>query len=74
MIQIISIRISDNIRLYNDLSAAILKAIDDNQIEIQSNDIVLVTHKIVSKAEGRIVDLARVKPSTKAIRMANWRI
>jgi coenzyme F420-0:L-glutamate ligase/coenzyme F420-1:gamma-L-glutamate ligase len=70
LIQIISIRISDNIRLYNDLSAVILKAIDDNQIEIQSNDIVLVTHKIVSKAEGRIVDLARVKPSTKAIRMA----
>ncbi len=70
MIQIISIRISDNIRLYNDLSAVILKAIGDNQIEIQNNDIVVVTHKIVSKAEGRIVDLARVKPSTKAIRMA----
>lgn len=70
MIQIISIRISDNTRLYNDLSAVILKAIGDNQIEIQNNDIVVVTHKIVSKAEGRIVDLARVKPSTKAIRMA----
>ena len=70
MIQIISIRISNNIRLYNDLSAVILKAIDDNQIEIQNNDIVVVTHKIVSKAEGRIVDLAQVKPSRKAIRMA----
>jgi coenzyme F420-0:L-glutamate ligase/coenzyme F420-1:gamma-L-glutamate ligase len=70
LIQIISIRISDNTRLYNDLSAVILKAIGDNQIEIQNNDIVVVTHKIVSKAEGRIVDLARVKPSTKAIRMA----
>jgi coenzyme F420-0:L-glutamate ligase/coenzyme F420-1:gamma-L-glutamate ligase len=71
LIQIISVRISDNIRLYNDLSAVILKAIGDNQIEIQNNDIVVVTHKIVSKAEGRIVDLAQVKPSTKAIRMAN---
>jgi coenzyme F420-0:L-glutamate ligase / coenzyme F420-1:gamma-L-glutamate ligase len=70
LIQIISIKISDNTRLYNDLSAVILKAIGDNQIEIQNNDIVVVTHKIVSKAEGRIVDLARVKPSTKAIRMA----
>jgi coenzyme F420-0:L-glutamate ligase/coenzyme F420-1:gamma-L-glutamate ligase len=70
LIQIISIQISDNTRLYNDLSAAILEAIGDNQIEIQNNDILVVTHKIVSKAEGRTVDLARVKPSTKAIRMA----
>ncbi|HWS19721.1 MAG TPA: coenzyme F420-0:L-glutamate ligase [Nitrososphaera sp.] len=70
MIQIISIQISDNTRLYNDLSAAILEAIGDNQIEIQNNDILVVTHKIVSKAEGRTVDLARIKPSTKAIRMA----
>ena len=70
MIQITSIRISDDIRLYNDLSAVILEAIADNQIEIQNDDILVVTHKIVSKAEGRIVDLARIKPSTKAIRMA----
>jgi coenzyme F420-0:L-glutamate ligase / coenzyme F420-1:gamma-L-glutamate ligase len=48
----------------------ILEAIADNQIEIQNGDILVVTHKIVSKAEGRIVDLACIKPSTKAIRMA----
>ena len=70
MIQITSIRISDDIRLYNDLSAMIVEAIADSQIEIQNDDILVVTHKIVSKAEGRIVDLARIKPSTKAIRMA----
>jgi coenzyme F420-0:L-glutamate ligase/coenzyme F420-1:gamma-L-glutamate ligase len=70
LIQITSIRISDDIRLYNDLSAVILEAIADSQIEIQNGDILVVTHKIVSKAEGRIVDLARIKPSTKAIRMA----
>lgn len=70
MIQITSIRISDDIRLYNDLSAVILEAIADSQIEIQNDDILVVTHKIVSKAEGRIVDLAHIKPSTKAIRMA----
>jgi coenzyme F420-0:L-glutamate ligase / coenzyme F420-1:gamma-L-glutamate ligase len=70
LIQITSIRISDDIRLYSDLSAVILEAIADSQIEIQNDDILVVTHKIVSKAEGRIVDLARIKPSTKAIRMA----
>lgn len=70
MIQITSIRISDDTKLYSDLSAAILEAIADSQIKIQNGDILVVTHKIVSKAEGRIVDLASIKPSTKAISMA----
>lgn len=70
MIQITSIRISDDIKLYSDLSAAILEAIADSQIKIQNGDILVVTHKIVSKAEGRVVDLASIKPSTKAISMA----
>ena len=70
MVQITAIRISDDTKLYSDLSAAILEAIADSQIKIQNGDILVVTHKIVSKAEGRIVDLARIKPSTKAIRMA----
>jgi coenzyme F420-0:L-glutamate ligase/coenzyme F420-1:gamma-L-glutamate ligase len=70
LIQITSIRISDDTKLYSDLSAAILEAIADSQIKIQNGDILVVTHKIVSKAEGRIVDLARIKPSTKAIRIA----
>jgi coenzyme F420-0:L-glutamate ligase/coenzyme F420-1:gamma-L-glutamate ligase len=48
----------------------ILEAIGHGQIEIQDGDILVVTHKIVSKAEGRIVDLASIKPSTKAISMA----
>jgi coenzyme F420-0:L-glutamate ligase/coenzyme F420-1:gamma-L-glutamate ligase len=70
LIQITSIRISDDLRLYNDLNTMILAAISHNQTEIQDDDILVVTHNIVSKAEGRIVDLASVKPSTKAIRMA----
>jgi coenzyme F420-0:L-glutamate ligase/coenzyme F420-1:gamma-L-glutamate ligase len=48
----------------------IVEAISHSQIDIQNGDILVVTHKIVSKAEGRIVDLASIKPSTKAISMA----
>jgi coenzyme F420-0:L-glutamate ligase/coenzyme F420-1:gamma-L-glutamate ligase len=70
LIQITPIRISDDIRLYNDLSAIILEAIDRSQIGMRNGDILVVTHKIVSKAEGRVVDLASIKPSTKAISMA----
>jgi coenzyme F420-0:L-glutamate ligase/coenzyme F420-1:gamma-L-glutamate ligase len=70
LIQITSIRVSNDIRLYNDLNSMILAAISHSQIEIQNDDILVVTHKIVSKAEGRVIDLASIKPSTKAIRMA----
>jgi coenzyme F420-0:L-glutamate ligase/coenzyme F420-1:gamma-L-glutamate ligase len=70
LIQITPIRISDDITLYSDLSAIILEAIDRSQIGMQNGDILVVTHKIVSKAEGCVVDLASIKPSTKAISMA----
>lgn len=56
--------------IHNDLSVIILEAIDRSQIEIQNGDILVVTHKIVSKAEGRVVELDSIEPSTKAINMA----
>jgi coenzyme F420-0:L-glutamate ligase/coenzyme F420-1:gamma-L-glutamate ligase len=37
---------------------------------IEPGDIVVVTHKIVSKAEGRLVDLTTVEPSALAERIA----
>jgi coenzyme F420-0:L-glutamate ligase / coenzyme F420-1:gamma-L-glutamate ligase len=70
LIQITPIRISNEIVLHNDLSVIILDAIDRDQIEIQNGDILAVTHKIVSKAEGRVVELDSIKPSTKAVSMA----
>jgi coenzyme F420-0:L-glutamate ligase/coenzyme F420-1:gamma-L-glutamate ligase len=70
LIQITPIQISNEILLHNDLSVIILEAIDRSQIEVQNGDILVVTHKIVSKAEGRIVELDSIKPSTKAISMA----
>jgi coenzyme F420-0:L-glutamate ligase / coenzyme F420-1:gamma-L-glutamate ligase len=70
LIHILPVRIFADVRLYDDLNAMILEAISHSQIQIQNGDILVVTHKIVSKAEGRIVDLASVKPSTKAIRIA----
>jgi coenzyme F420-0:L-glutamate ligase/coenzyme F420-1:gamma-L-glutamate ligase len=70
LIQITPIRISNEIVLHTDLSVIILDAIDRSQTEIQNGDILVVTHKIVSKAEGRVVELDSIKPSTKAISMA----
>lgn len=67
MIQIIPVRISADIRPHDELDVIILEAAGR---EIQDGDVLVIAHKIVSKAEGRIVNLGDVKPSSKAIKMA----
>jgi len=70
VIQVIPVRISADVKPHDELDVIILAAMKQNQAEICDGDVIVVAQKIVSKAEGRIVDLAKVKPSRKAIRMA----
>jgi coenzyme F420-0:L-glutamate ligase/coenzyme F420-1:gamma-L-glutamate ligase len=48
----------------------ILKALRRQKIRLERGDVLVVTHKIVSKAEGQIVRLRPVKPSRVAQRWA----
>ena len=48
----------------DDLPALIARGAED--VSLESGDVVVVTHKVVSKAEGRLVDLATVEPSAFA--------
>ncbi len=50
----------------DDLTALLLAALEAQQTPLQHGDVVIVTQKIVSKAEGRIVDPADVTPSHMA--------
>ena len=52
------------VRPGDDPSALIARAVGDDLLKI--DDIVVVTHKVVSKAEGRLVNLATVEPSALA--------
>ncbi|MCZ6802389.1 MAG: coenzyme F420-0:L-glutamate ligase [Proteobacteria bacterium] len=54
----------------DDLANIILHALSSSGHGLENNDIIAVAQKIVSKAEGRLVDLATVKPSGKAIKLA----
>lgn len=47
----------------DDLGALIYEAIQAQQLALQQGDILVVTQKIVSKAEGRLVKLAEIEPS-----------
>ena len=53
------------------LASLILEALETGGEHIQDRDILVLAQKIVSKAEGRILDLKSVEPSQEAIEIAN---
>jgi coenzyme F420-0:L-glutamate ligase / coenzyme F420-1:gamma-L-glutamate ligase len=65
-LRIIPIFISDEIKARESLTEKILQALRQQNLALQSGDILVIKHKIVSKAEGRIVDLATIEPSTSS--------
>jgi len=54
----------------DDLGAIILKCAGDAGITFEDGDVLVVTSKIASKAEGRLVPLSSVQPSEKAREIA----
>lgn len=55
----------------NDLPSLIAKSISSSGLDLQAGDVLVVTHKIVSKAEGSLVDLRTVEPSPRAREFAD---
>lgn len=54
----------------DNLAEIIGTGLVENEIRLLDGDIVVVAQKIVSKAEGRLVNLAEVSPSPEAIQLA----
>ena len=54
----------------DDLAAIIIKALRDADLVLAAGDVLVLAQKIVSKAEGRQVDLATVTPSPRAVALA----
>lgn len=59
------------VRPGDDLPALILEALERCGECLQEEDVLVIAQKIVSKSEGRIVDLATIRPSARAIELAN---
>ncbi len=51
----------------DDVVSLIVSALQSKGRKFESGDILIITHKIISKAEGQIVRLDSIKPSRKAI-------
>lgn len=58
------------IRQGDQLADILLNALAETKIELQENDILVLAQKIISKSEGRMVNLANVRPSQKAIELS----
>jgi coenzyme F420-0:L-glutamate ligase/coenzyme F420-1:gamma-L-glutamate ligase len=54
----------------DDLGAIVLEALPRAGINLRDGDILVITSKIVAKAEGRLVNLAQVAPSSAAEALA----
>lgn len=65
-ISLIPVRFPGEIRPGDDLFEKLRLALRHQRLSFRDGDVLVIKHKIVSKAEGRIVDLDKVKPSAAA--------
>jgi coenzyme F420-0:L-glutamate ligase/coenzyme F420-1:gamma-L-glutamate ligase len=69
-LRLIPIPLADDIQAGDFLAKKLFDAMRQQKIALSRGDILVVKHKIISKAEGRIVDLARIKPTADSIAWA----
>jgi coenzyme F420-0:L-glutamate ligase/coenzyme F420-1:gamma-L-glutamate ligase len=69
-VRVIPVRGIREVKLGDDLANLVLAALLSTNQKFRTGDILLLKHKVVSKAEGRIVPLKSVKPSRKALAVA----
>ncbi len=58
------------VRPGDDLAGIVIAALTRGQIALRDGDVLVLAQKILSKAEGRYVDLGSVAPSPRAIALA----
>lgn len=62
-LEIVPIPFSEEIRSGDSLVEKLLGAMRKRRLSLKAGDILVVKHKIVSKAEGQLVELDKIKPS-----------
>ena len=67
-IRIIGLSDVPEVRPGDDLTALVLAAAKASEMDLLPGDVLVVTHKVVSKAEGALVDLRTIEPSELARR------
>ncbi|ERS91114.1 hypothetical protein Q671_00785 [Halomonas sp. PBN3] len=55
----------------DDLAAVMIEALREHDMTLRDGDILVVAHKVISKAEGRVVALADITPGAEAEALAD---
>jgi coenzyme F420-0:L-glutamate ligase / coenzyme F420-1:gamma-L-glutamate ligase len=69
-IEIIPIPVVPDIKAGDKLDLIILESMSNANVFLSMGDIVVVAQKVISKAEGRLIDLKLVNPSEKSLQIA----
>jgi coenzyme F420-0:L-glutamate ligase/coenzyme F420-1:gamma-L-glutamate ligase len=69
-IRLIPIPVADDVVAGDSIAEILLHALRKNRIRPQPGDILVVKHKIISKAEGCVVDLGTITPSAESLAWA----
>lgn len=69
-LKIIPVRVTDQIQPGNSLAEIIVRALRNQKTRLQKGDVLVVKHKVVSKAEGQMVELDSIKPSRSSQKWA----
>jgi len=67
VISLVALEGIPEIRAGDELATLIAAALADADIGLEAEDVLVVTQKVVSKAEGRVVELASVTPRPEAV-------
>ena len=63
-VRLIAVHLGEEIKAGDSVADKILGGMKDQNLAFVTGDILVIKHKIVSKAEGQIVDLAKIRPSS----------
>lgn len=69
-VRVIPVPVDKEIVQGHSITTELLASIKRKRIRLQAGDILVVKHKIVSKAEGRVVDLNEIEPSQESLMWA----
>ncbi len=69
-LRLIPVPLADEIHPGDSLADKLLESLRKCRLRLESGDILVVKHKIVSKSEGRLVDLATIQPSAESVAWA----
>src|SRR5579864_8021754 len=69
-LRLLAIPIAGEIKPGDSIANHLLASLRKRRLSFQAGDILIVKHKIISKSEGRLVDLSTIQPSPASVAWA----